>query len=197
MHNGSICSYGVLWISGNQRTWLWKIGNSHSWSTVASPPTILKVIWRSRTYHRKTNPCIATMDISKSICAKFQISSLILHTERENLLKTLCKVKFTFRLILLFKFKKCRRAYNWKGFQEPGTYILNLIKFQEKPAQWIAAGTSKNTKPETITQHATYFILQICVLPLFLFCPSILFVLVSTLAHCLELHHNLSLAICV
>ena len=51
-----------LWchLSGNQRTWLRKIGNSRSRSTIASPRTILKVIWRSRTYCRKTNSCIAT-----------------------------------------------------------------------------------------------------------------------------------------
>ena len=42
---------------------------------MASPPTITKVIWRSMTYRRNTNSCIATMGISKSICAKVQISS--------------------------------------------------------------------------------------------------------------------------
>ena len=44
-------------------------------STIASPPIIPKVIWRSRTYRRKTNSFIATIDISKSMRAQFQISS--------------------------------------------------------------------------------------------------------------------------
>ena len=41
----------------------------------STPNLLHKVIWRSRTYRWKTNSCIATIDISKSICAQFQISS--------------------------------------------------------------------------------------------------------------------------
>ena len=62
--------------------------NPRSRSTIAYPPTIPKVIWRSRTYRRKTNSSIVTMNISKTYVQSFRSLALLLQTERENLLKT-------------------------------------------------------------------------------------------------------------
>ena len=69
-------SYGVIFPEIKEHGYK-NIGYSRSRNTITSTHTFPKVIWRSKTYHRKMSSCIATMDISKSVdlCAKFQISS--------------------------------------------------------------------------------------------------------------------------
>ena len=89
MHNDSTGSYGVIFSEIKERG-LRKIKNSHSRSTIASPPSIPKVIWRSRIYRRKTNSCIATMDISK--CIYFQISSFTPSYQKRKLFESPTKL---------------------------------------------------------------------------------------------------------